>query len=230
LNRSRFHHRLKWAILLVTIAMLLSSACTLLSPPPPPPPPPPPNQPPVIDSLSAEKEVPTSSESQITCKATDADGDILSYQWSADGGTVNGEGNSIIWVAPDIPGDYTIKVVVTDGKGGEATKSITITATARPNHPPVIVKLTRDGNPPDDENRAREWTTMTLQCIAEDLDGDKLSYLWRATGGKITGEGNTVGWTAPGVTGEYIVTVIVTDGRGGQVEESITFKVLCCGR
>ena len=209
--------------------MLLSSACTLFSPPPPPPPPPL-NQFPIIDSLAAEKEVLTSSESQITCKATDADGDILTYRWSTDGGTIKGEGNSITWVAPDIPDDYTVKVVVIDGKGGEATKSTTITVISKPNHPPVIIKLTKDGNPPDDENRAREWTTTTLQCIAEDPDGDKLSYLWRSTGGKISGNGNTVGWTAPGVTGEYKVTVIVTDGRGSQAEKFITFKVLCCGR
>jgi hypothetical protein len=209
--------------------MLLSSACMLLSPPPPPPPPPP-NQTPIIDSLAAEKEVLTTSESQVTCKATDADGDTLTYRWSTDGGTIKGEGNSITWVAPDIPDDYTVKVAVIDGKGGEAIKSTTITVTARPNHPPVIIKLTKDGNPPDDENRAREWTTTTIQCTAEDPDGDKLSYLWRATGGKITGGSNTVGWTAPGVKGEYTVTVIATDGRGGQAEKSITFTVLCCGR
>lgn len=197
---------------------------------PPPPPPPPPNQPPTIISLTAEQDVPPLSESLITCKATDADGDILSYRWSADGGTIKGEGSSITWVAPNAPGDYTVKVAVTDGKGGEATKSTAINIPAKPNQPPVIIKLTKDGSLPGEENRVREWITTTIQCIAEDPDGDKLNYQWRATGGKVSGEGNTVGWTSPGITGDYTLTAIVNDGRGGQAEQSITFKVLCCGR
>jgi hypothetical protein len=90
--------------------------------------------------------------------------------------------------------------------------------------------MTIDGNPPADENRVREWRTTTLKCLVDDPDGDKLTFMWRATGGKISGEGDTVGWTSPGITGEYTVTVIVSDGRGGQGEQSVTFKVLCCGR
>jgi len=54
--------------------------------------------------------------------------------------------------------------------------------------------------------------------------------MWRATGGKISGEGNTVGWTSPGVPGDFTVTVTITDGRGGQAEASIIFETVCCGR
>ncbi len=228
MNISRLRYQARWAILLVIPALLLSSAC-MLPPKPPPAPPPPANQPPIINSLTAEKEVPTSAESQITCEATDANGDILTYQWSADSGTIKGEGSSIAWIAPDTAGNHTIEVTVTDGKGGTATESTTIAVIYKPNQPPTITNLTRDGSPPDEENRIREWRTVTLQCTAQDPDADKLSYLWRATGGKITGEGNTVGWTSPGVNGDYTVTVVVTDGRGGRAEASIVFKVICCG-
>lgn len=169
------------------------------------------------------------SESQIVCEANDTDGDTLTYQWSADGGTIKGEGSSIAWAAPDTAGNYTVKVAVTDGKGGEATDSTTIAVIDKPNQPPVITGLTIDGNPPGEENRARQWITKTIQCTAQDPDGDNLSYLWRATGGKITGEGNKVSWTSPGVNGNYTVTVVVTDDRGGKAEASIVFKVACCG-
>jgi hypothetical protein len=94
----------------------------------------------------------------------------------------------------------------------------------------VFNGLTIDGAPPLKENTSRQWITKTIHCNAEDPDGDKLSYLWRATGGKITGEGSTVGWTSPGQNGEYTLTVIVSDGRDGKVDGSVTFKVLCCGR
>jgi hypothetical protein len=219
----------KLVILLTIAVLLLSSGCTLSSPPPPPTPPTPTNQPPTINSLTAENEVDTLSESQIICEATDADGDILSYQWSADGGIIKSEGSSINWVAPDTAGNYTVKVTVTDGNGGKDTNSTTIVVVDKPNQPPSVTSLTRDGKPPDEENRIRQWTTISIQCNAEDPDGDELNYMWRATGGKITGEGNMVSWTSPGVNGNYTITSVVTDGRGGSTEASIVFKVLCCG-
>lgn len=225
LNILPWHNQYKLAILLVIAVLLLSSACNTSSPTPPPPP----NQPPTINFLTAEKEAFTLSESQIVCEANDTDGDTLTYQWSADGGTIKGEGSSVAWVAPDTAGNYTVKVVVTDGKGGEATDSTTIAVIDKPNQPPTITSLTIDGSPPGEENRIRQWTTKTIQCTAQDPDGDNLSYLWRATGGKITGEGNTVAWTSPGVNGDYTVTVVVTDSRGDKAEVSIVFKVLCCG-
>ncbi len=238
LNKPRLYSPVKQAILLIAVAMLFSGACTLLpQPTPPPTTPPPPNLPPVIESVTAEKETEALSQFRVTCKASDVDGDILSYHWSADGGVIKDGGSSITWVAPEVPGSYTIKVVVTDGRGGEAIESTTISVASKPNQPPLIKGLTIDGTPPGEENRVREWRTVTIQCHAEDPDGDKLNYLWTKTGGGFSGDkegsqfvGNPIGWTAPGVTGEYTVTVIVTDGRGGQAEQSVTFKVLCCGR
>ncbi|MBM4447299.1 MAG: PKD domain-containing protein [Chloroflexi bacterium] len=227
LNTSPMHYPYRLGILLLITALLLSSACNISSPPPTPPPPP--NQPPTINSLTAENEALTLSESQIICEANDADSDNLTYQWSADGGIIKGEGSSITWVAPDTAGSYTIAVTITDDKGGTVGESTTIAVIDKPNQPPTITSVTKDGNPPDEENRVRQWTTVTLQCNAQDPDGDNLSYLWRSTGGPISGEGSTVGWTSPGVNGDYTVTVVVTDGRGGKTEASIVFKVLCCG-
>jgi hypothetical protein len=228
LNMPSIYRRATFIFLLGTIMLLLGSAC--LPSEPPPPPPPPPNQLPVIESITAEKEVTTSAETEIVAKASDADGDALTYQWSADGGTITGEGSTIIWTAPATSGNYTIEVTVSDGKGGKVSESTAIDTIDKPNYPPVISGLTIDGAPPMNENTARQWVTKTIHCNAEDPDGDQLSYLWRATGGKITGEGSTVGWTSPGVNGEYTLTVVVSDGRDGKAEESITFKVLCCGR
>jgi len=235
LNISPLYNQSKLAVLLVIAVLLLSNACNIFSPTPPPTPPPT-NQPPTINSLTAEKEASTLSESQIVCEANDTDGDTLTYQWSADGGTIKGEGSSVAWAAPDTTGNYTVKVAVTDGKGGEATDSTTIAVIDKPNQPPTITSLTIDGSPPGEENRVRQWTTKSIQCNAQDPDGDNLSYLWRKTGGKLTGEekgnqvvGNPVSWTSPGVNGNYTVTVVVTDDRGDKAEASIVFRVLCCG-
>ena len=228
MSRSHCWHKL--LILLFIIVMLPGTACTLISPPPEPPPPEEPqNQAPVVDSVTAEREVSASTECPVSCRATDADGDALDYWWSADGGMIEGVGDSVTWITPDIAGDYTVRVMVTDGNGGEAIDSVTITVTSKPNQAPVIVGLTRDGNPAKEEERLRIWRDATIECIAEDPDGDELSFIWLATSGTVKGEGNEVKWIAPGVAGNHTITVRVSDGRSGEAEASMEFNVLCCG-
>ena len=91
------------------------------------------NQPPVIDSLTAERErVRRATTSAIECVASDPDGDELSYTWSASGGNISGEGRVVSWVAPNAFDTYTVTVTVTDGRGGEATESIDIVVTCCP--------------------------------------------------------------------------------------------------
>jgi hypothetical protein len=88
------------------------------------------NHPPVIDSLTTEpQKVKKAMTSTIKCLASDPDGDELSYTWSANGGNISGEGSVVTWVAPNTFGTYTIIVTVTDGRGGETTKSIDIVVT-----------------------------------------------------------------------------------------------------
>lgn len=230
LKMSQLHCWSKWAPILIITVMLLGSACTLFSPPPPPPPPPEPeNQPPVIHYMTAEKQVLPSTECQILCQATDVDGNVLNYIWSADDGVIKGVGDSITWIAPEIGGNYTVKVKVLDGEGGEAVDFVIISVTPKPNQPPVIVSLTREGSPIEEVEKLRIWRTTTIECLAEDPDGDELSFIWSATGGKVQGEGAKVRWTAPGATGDYTVTARVTDGRGGEAEASVDFTVVCCG-
>jgi hypothetical protein len=151
---------------------------------------------------------------------------------------IEGEGNTITWIAPDTAGDYSIKVMVTDSKGGEVIDSVTITVTSRPNQPPTITafnvtppnKPEVTFSPPGEQISVTRYTTSDIQCIAEDPDGDELNYVWSATDGTVKGEGAIVEWIAPSAGGDYTVTVIVSDGRGGEAKASMEFKVLCCGR
>lgn len=223
------------SLLIVFVFMFFCSACEIFSSSPSPSPLPPPlepeNQPPVIHSVIADqKEVMASNSCQLVCEATDAEGDDLSYWWSADEGMIKGESDNVTWIAPDIAGDHAVRVMVADGKGGETTGSVIITVELEPNEPPVISGLTRDGEPVREEEKLRVWRTTTIKCIAEDPNGDELNFIWSATGGRVQGEGAEVGWTAPGVADYYTVTVTVTDGRGGEAEVSMDFNVLCCGQ
>ena len=85
------------------------------------------NHPPVIESLTTgRKKVVKAGTSTIQCVASDPDGDELSYIWSAERGNISGEGAMVTWVAPNTHGTYTITVTVADGRGGEASESISI--------------------------------------------------------------------------------------------------------
>ena len=176
------------------------------------------NHPPVITSLKAEPEaVSPSGVCQIECIALDEDDDELSYEWSASDGNIDGDGAAVNWSAPESEGIYNIMVEVTDGNGGEVTDSITITV--RVNGPPAITSLKAD----------MDWVTPSsscnITCNAEDPDGDKLSYEWSANGGVISGTGSVVTWTAPDAAGLYNITVVVTDGQGGEDARSLTISV-----
>jgi len=65
-----------------------------------------------------------------------------------------------------------------------------------------------------------------IQCTASDSDGDELGYTWSASGGDISGEGPVVTWAAPVALGAYIITVAVTDGRGGEATEQLTINIV----
>jgi len=174
------------------------------------------NHSPAITSLEAPVIVIPWESCQITCNASDRDGDELSYKWSADGGKITGEGTTINWSAPLFQGSYNVTVTVTDGRGGMVIDYVTITV--RANNPPTITSLVADGN----------WTlpsgSIQVTCTASDPDGDELSYEWITTGGDISGTGAVVNWIAPQETGTYDITVVVTDGLDGENTKFISLS------
>jgi hypothetical protein len=210
LNRTRFvkHNLIGICLVIMAGAALLSaSSCTTST-----------NNQPIIASLESESElvVPLSNV-QVTCSASDPDGDWLTYSWSASAGEVSGTGDTATWTAPSSEGSYSVAVVVTDGRGGEAMDYVAITV--RANNPPTIASLTADA----------EWTTpsstVQVTCTASDPDGDELSYEWSTSGGDISGIGAVVSWTAPQEVGTYEVTVVVRDGHGWQDTRSVSLSV-----
>ena len=200
--------KLTGALIILVVATLLISGC------------PPANHPPLISKLTSSAGwVDPSDSCEIKCVASDPDGDELSYTWSASG-DISGEGAAVTWTAPAAPGFYTITVIVTDGRGGEATAPLTINVVV--NQPPVIGKLFSEWQ------QVQKAMAAPIECFASDPDGDKLSYSWSATGGNISGGGAAVTWVAPNTYGTYTITVTVTDGRGGQATRSIDIDVACC--
>jgi hypothetical protein len=193
-------------VIILAAVLLLSSGCVLVTPPPQEPVEPPvielQNNPPIIKTTMAKSKIGISSTSEISCEAEDPDGNALTYSWSASGGTIDGQGPVVNWIAPETPGEYTIAVVVDDNQGGTAMNSVTTTVTDEPNQPPIITSLiittAKLAEPitidPSVEQLDRPlisvgaFKSAVIVCVAEDPDGDDLTYTWTATDGNITDE------------------------------------------
>lgn len=244
LNRLQLQYRSGLTVWLLLVLVLFYGGCTFsFAPPPvstPPPEPPPPapepeNRLPVIGYLAAQQSTTPSGSAQIRCVATDIDGDTLFYTWSATDGAFKGEGDLITWIAPDKAGDYVITATVSDGRGGEAVDSITITVGRTVNRPPTVSRLvvTPKGMPPvtitatSEPLKISRWSMAEIECIASDPDGDELQFAWTVTGGRIKGKGSKIQYIVTD-KGDNTVMVTVTDSVGRQTEGAVHFHVPCC--
>jgi hypothetical protein len=206
-------------------AVLLSaSSCTAVT-----------NRRPTITGMEAEAEwtIPLDSL-QVTCIASDPDGDELSYEWITTGGGISGKGYEVIWIAPEEVGIYDITVVVDDGHDGKDTGFITLITSNGP--PPIIEDLVVTAK----ESKYLKTTSTGykvgktkeyyIECIASDADDEvsEMVYEWVCTGGNVSGEGSVITWTAPDTSDYVTVTVKVFDGLGNWVRNSVVFEVVDC--
>ncbi len=156
----------------------------------------------------------------VRVQAVDPDEDLLSYEISADGGSITGDGPEWEWSAPDEPGYYTLTVVVSDPSGSSDTSRSSVQVEEGiPNRPPLITSF--------ESSRASlpAGESCTLTVTAMDADADPLTYSYSASDGAIEGEGSVVEYTAPGETGSVRITATVRDGRGGEDTEEITLDI-----
>jgi len=217
MNKKRF---LAIMVIVVVVVLLLASSCTTVA-----------NRRPVITSLEAEADWTAPLDTlQVTCNASDPDGDELSYEWTTTGGSISGTGHEVIWTAPEEVGIYHVTVVVTDGHGEEDTRSVILSVAT--GTPPTIEDLIVTA----EHQYLKETTTgykvvktydYDIECIASNASGE-LVYEWSCDGGEISGEGSMITWTAPNTDGDITVTVKVLDDVGNWVRKSIVFEVVPC--
>jgi hypothetical protein len=70
--------------------------------------------------------VATNGSLQLDCLASDANGDPLSFAWSANGGALSGSGSNVSWTAPAAEGIFQINVTVSDDEGLSAQAATTL--------------------------------------------------------------------------------------------------------
>lgn len=199
------------------------------------------NSQPVIRQIMGMTDWSPSTEGQFSCLASDPDGDNLTYQWSADNGTISGDGEKISWASPARMGDYKITVTVRDGRGGETTmdKEIRVLinedGSVTPDAPVVLELSFTSPEPATASKRIRIWTSSFVECKIEGTDPADLKYSWTPSNGKLQAKGlaegkaSLVTWIAPGVAGDFTLDVIATNGNGEEAKGTVNFKVYCCG-
>jgi hypothetical protein len=202
-------------------SLLLASSCTTAT-----------NRLPTIAGLEADAEwIAPSGSVQLTCTASDPDGDGLSYQWSASDGGISGTGGVAVWTAPEQVGMYDITVVVDDGSDGKDTAFLTLIASNGP--PPIIDNLTVTAQEPkylkttSTGYKVGKTKGYYIECVASATYGE-LTYEWSSNGGEIAGAGSVINWTAPDTSGYVTVTAKVFDDLGNWVRRNVVFEVVDC--
>ncbi len=156
---------------------------------------------------------------------TFADGDGDPLTWSATNlppGLTFSPSTRVISGVPTTQGSWTVTLSVSDGRGGTASASFTLTVGAAANQQPVVV------TPPPAQSATvgQPWSWTLPAGTFGDPDGDALTYtasgmpVWMSFNGSTRAFGGT-----PTVAGTSTVTVTASDGRGGSVSTTFTVTV-----
>lgn len=167
------------------------------------------NRPPVITYLYAPRAAKVNSSADLSVYAYDANGDSLTYSWSADCGTLAAGVNPYQqkWTAPataPAAGSCNVSVAVSDGID-TATKSASIAIAA--NKQPIIYNMLVP-------TTAAFGKSRIFSAYAYDPDYDQISYNWSASCGSLTNQStSTPTWLAPATENTACnITLTVSDG------------------
>lgn len=178
------------------------------------------NYPPRIKSLATEKSLVLKGDSvTIYCTTIDKDNDEIFYTWSNTGGEIIGEGEKIVWIAPNNLGTYNIQVEVNDGNGHPVTELLQIEVIEGFNTAPKINRIIAEPRKIDIGGETE------IECFAIDDENDSFEYVWSSVYGNINGNGEKIIWSAPEQSGNYSIVCSVIDSNGNGGIDSIIVSV-----
>lgn len=187
---------------------------------------------PAFSAMASDDEwIVGGGSTRVTCEVADADDDDVTLEWTATGGELFGEGDAVIWMAPDEDGVYWVVVYARDSYGGEARRTLPISVTS--GEPPKIDGLFLQAVNTDMLHKVgNDWKiyqgrTCTITCAIAG-DAGEFTYEWSADFGSLTADGDTATWTAPPSRVGATVVVVVSDERGNQSSASVLIYVETC--
>ncbi len=193
-----------------------------------------PNNNPVVTSMVADSGVFNGRQLYtFTANASDLDGDVLKYSWSASAGEFTSDNasttNTISWRAPSVESGNqlaTMTVSVSDGKAATAYSLQLTIQQNPPNIKPTInsynitVASTNDlpagykgyanGLAPDGYYHIITYSNVNLTVETADTENDTIFYIWNAPGQLSAQSKKSCGWTLPAVITDTFATVTVT--------------------
>jgi hypothetical protein len=188
-----------------------------------------PNTPPVAVADSATTDNRTAVSIAVLANDTDAEANALSVTTlsavsPAGAGTAVKSGNNVLFTpGPTFAGTASFSYGVSDGAGGTAAGSVTVTVTQAPNRPPVANA---------DTATTGMNTAVTINVLANDSDPDLdplvVSAVTQGAKGTVTINpgGTSVRFLpAAGATGAAFFSYTVSDGRGGQSSTTVTVNI-----
>ena len=186
-----------------------------------------------VDEIVTNKN--TDVNINVLSNDTDADGDSLTvYSASATNGTVviQNDGTLLYTPTTDYTGTDTISYTISDGRGGSANSTVTVTVNAPPiTPPPVIVNV-----PPvvvNDTATTYNGHPVTIDVLSNDYDPDgDILTITSAIGshGTITiNDNETIEYTPDtNFFGTDTINYTVNDGNGGSGDGNVTLISEIC--
>lgn len=137
----------------------------------------------------------------------------LSYNWATTGGKITGKDTTATVDTNGVAGgSYTVTARVSDPKmkkGGEATCNASFTVKEPPKNPPT---MSCSANP----STVQAGASSAISCTCTSPDNVPVTVgSWTASGGSVSGEGNTATLNTNGAAaGPITVSATCTDSRG----------------
>lgn len=141
-------------------------------------------------------------------------GTPLAYAWSlaskpaASRATIFSDTSAVSFMFPDVYGSYTIQLVVNDGVFNSAASTMVVSVD---NVAPVA-----NAGPNQETYVGNE---VYLNGSAYDPDGDQLTFAWSFVSipdgslAALSGVNSSDPWFTPDVAGDYVVRLVVSDGK-----------------
>ncbi|WP_163863891.1 Kelch repeat-containing protein [Myxococcus eversor] len=196
------------------------------------------NMAPTVRGITVTRSpVPVGQSTTVTVDAVDADGDVLTYQWSTvcAGAWTQATSLSASFTPSAVPsgdpcGNCALNVTVSDAKGGrgQGTLRVCVGPGTGPSVPPRIVLANQSAS------TVAGGEAVTLRVLAEDGDGAALTFGWASSVGTVGTATNSftsseVRWTAPACVAQGsapTVTATVTNARGFSVAHTFSVSVV----
>ena len=160
--------------------------------------------------------------------AQDPNGSPLSYWLDAAPAGMALSSTGLLTCTPtsDQIGFSQVTIAVTDGLGGQASQTYSLAVVASAADRPPVITSTPATNP------IPVFDNYQYQVVATDPDGDALTYSLdnSPAGMSLDPSAGLFTWTPnQSQTGSFPITLNVSDGRGGVVQQTFTLTVVAAG-